>query len=91
MFGEFARLIAKVSSSTPIIQNNQELKFYYLSLEDINVSRKLLNIKKDTFRLQSYGTGSFAIVFRQTVTYLKQAGYFAVKQELAVGATSGFL
>ena len=74
MFGESARLSGKVSSSTPIVQNNQESTFYYLSLDSISVGRKLLNIKKDTFILQFDGRGGFVIDSGTTVTYLEQAG-----------------
>lgn len=83
MFGESARLSGKVSSSTPILQNGQESTFYYLSLDGISVGGKLLNIRKDTFSLQSDGTGGFVIDSGTTVTYLEQAGYDAVKRELA--------
>lgn len=83
MFGESARLSGKVSSSTPIVQNSQESTFYYLLLDGISVGGKLLNIKKDTFILQSDGSGGFVIDSGTTVTYLEQAGYDAVKQELS--------
>lgn len=83
MFGDSARLSAKVSRSTPIIQNSQDSTFYYLSLDGISVGGKFLNIQKNTFSLQSDGTGGFVIDSGTTVTYLEQAGYDAVKQELA--------
>jgi len=82
MFGESARLSGKVSSSTPILQNSQESTFYYLALEGISVGGKSLNIQKDTFNLQSDGTGGLVIDSGTTVTYLEEAGYDEVKREL---------
>ena len=44
---------------------------YYLSLEGISVGGKLLNIGKNTFSLQSDGTGSYDAVKEELASLIK--------------------
>eukprot|EP01018_Ginkgo_biloba_P035837 Gb_01040 [translate_table: standard] len=80
IFGEDAQLSGDSVRSTPIIQNEQQPIFYYISLEDISIGGKLLNIPQGTFDIQSDGSGGVVIDSGTTVTYLEEAGYNLVKK-----------
>eukprot|EP01018_Ginkgo_biloba_P035778 Gb_37476 [translate_table: standard] len=83
IFGEDAQLSGDSVRSTPIIQNEQQPIFYYISLEDISIGGKLLNIPQGTFDIQSDGSGGVVIDSGTTVTYLEEAGYNLVKKTLS--------
>ncbi len=60
---------------TPLIHNQVNPSFYYLSLRGISVAGKLVDIPKGTFQIKPNGNGGIIIDSGTTLTYLEDPAY----------------